>query len=507
MALDPRIALGVQPMPDPMQAAGRAMQLKSLLTQQDMQAMQLADAQRQQKERQVIGDAFRGALGADGNIDRTRMLSSLATSGLGHHIPAYQKQFMETDKAATDIANTRGQIDERAFKMRRDQLGEVNKATAALLMRPAIEHRDVIDMVVGLVHQGIITPEMGGATVQQLPSHPAQLRQFLMQQAMRGVETAKALELMTPKYEKVDTGGEVRFVDTNAWTNPNPQALPKTMTPGEVATDARGRQANAIAAGNLAVSRDRLAWDKTRPPAGTFVDTSGGLVFGNPRDGTYRPATPVGMPGAAQPEAGQTAAPGVAAAPTRAADFGQPALGKPKVQLDAEVKTLEREKAMQNAASVAADALAVIDKAIAHPGRAISTGGTSLLMADRIPGTDAADFRAVRKQIEGKAFLQAFETLKGGGQITEIEGRKATEAIARLDVAQSDEEYLQALNDLRDVVARGYERATGQPYPVQRAAAAGAAAGAQRINNDAEFDALPSGAEFIGPDGKRRRKP
>jgi hypothetical protein len=29
----------------------------------------------------------------------------------------------------------------------------------------------------------------------------------------------------------------------------------------------------------------------------------------------------------------------------------------------------------------------------------------------------------------------------------------------------------------------------------------------QRVTTDAEFDALPSGAEFIGPDGKRRRKP
>lgn len=31
--------------------------------------------------------------------------------------------------------------------------------------------------------------------------------------------------------------------------------------------------------------------------------------------------------------------------------------------------------------------------------------------------------------------------------------------------------------------------------------------GAQPIKSDAEYDALPSGAEFIGPDGKRRKKP
>ena len=31
--------------------------------------------------------------------------------------------------------------------------------------------------------------------------------------------------------------------------------------------------------------------------------------------------------------------------------------------------------------------------------------------------------------------------------------------------------------------------------------------GAKRINGDADYDALPSGATFIGPDGKTRRKP
>jgi len=34
-----------------------------------------------------------------------------------------------------------------------------------------------------------------------------------------------------------------------------------------------------------------------------------------------------------------------------------------------------------------------------------------------------------------------------------------------------------------------------------------AGSGPKKIQNDSEYDALPSGAEFIGPDGKRRRKP
>lgn len=56
-------------------------------------------------------------------------------------------------------------------------------------------------------------------------------------------------------------------------------------------------------------------------------------------------------------------------------------------------------------------------------------------------------------QLSGGAFLQAFESLKGGGQITEIEGKKATDALARLsNLKQSDAGYMQALKDFRTEV-------------------------------------------------------
>jgi hypothetical protein len=64
-------------------------------------------------------------------------------------------------------------------------------------------------------------------------------------------------------------------------------------------------------------------------------------------------------------------------------------------------------------------------------------------------------------QLKGQAFLTAFEQLKGGGQITEIEGRKATDAIIRLQQYQSEEDFAQALKDLRDIVQTGLNRARG----------------------------------------------
>jgi hypothetical protein len=73
-------------------------------------------------------------------------------------------------------------------------------------------------------------------------------------------------------------------------------------------------------------------------------------------------------------------------------------------------------------------------------------------------GTPQANADARLKQLEGKAFLQAFETLKGGGQVTQVEGEKATAAIARLQRSQSPAAFREALRDLKNVVRAAAER-------------------------------------------------
>lgn len=117
----------------------------------------------------------------------------------------------------------------------------------------------------------------------------------------------------------------------------------------------------------------------------------------------------------------------------------------------------DNEQGFGQAEATANEVLGVIDKAINHPGREYATGLSSMLPI--VAGTDAADFNAVLDQIKGQTFLQAFQSLKGGGAITEVEGTKATQAIARLERAQSEKEFLQSLQDLRGIVANGVERA------------------------------------------------
>lgn len=150
----------------------------------------------------------------------------------------------------------------------------------------------------------------------------------------------------------------------------------------------------------------------------------------------------------------------------------------------------------------------LIDMALNHPGLSSAVGWQGMIPDMAIPaGTEAADFMSVLDQLKGKAFLEAFESLKGGGAITEREGEAATKAMARLSRAQSEEAFKQSLQEFKGVLdsvsarARAKAGVSGQTQqpPVQQQPA--------QPTTRAEYDALPSGATFRAPDGTIRRKP
>jgi hypothetical protein len=128
-------------------------------------------------------------------------------------------------------------------------------------------------------------------------------------------------------------------------------------------------------------------------------------------------------------------------------------------QVKADVKSVEQRKSALDSGNYMFN---LLDQAIKHPGRATSTGLSGTIdPRNYLPGTNATNFKALLDQIKGSAFLQAFENLKGGGQITQIEGEKATNAIARLQTAQSDEEFVKALKEFQGIIGKGVERLGG----------------------------------------------
>lgn len=227
-----------------------------------------------------------------------------------------------------------------------------------------------------------------------------------------------------------------------------------------------------------------------------------------PRSGPVRVPTAAEKAGAsevARLEAQQRFLPDELAMRTQAAI--QQAGGSAQARGEAEAR-LEAIQGLPRVMQESNNAINLIDKALSHPGLATAVGASGRTdPRNYIPGTDATDFRVLLDQIKGGTFLQAFQSLKGGGAITEVEGTKAEQAIARLNRDQSEAAFRQSLQDLRDVAQAAITRAQtkaqaagGAPAPMQPQGAP------RQIQSAAEYNALPSGALFIAPDGTQRRK-
>ena len=100
-----------------------------------------------------------------------------------------------------------------------------------------------------------------------------------------------------------------------------------------------------------------------------------------------------------------------------------------------------------------------IDGILNDPALAWSTGMLSFTQA--LPGTPMRRVGGRVKQLDGQAFLQAMDGLRGTGQITEVEGTKGTQAIGRLDSAQSEQDYRNALGEIRSILSEAAKRPEG----------------------------------------------
>lgn len=112
-----------------------------------------------------------------------------------------------------------------------------------------------------------------------------------------------------------------------------------------------------------------------------------------------------------------------------------------------------------------------IDSVIGDTNRDNITGWQQMFPFGYLPYSPSGqDSHARIEQLQGQAFLQAFNDLRGGGQITEAEGRKASDALARLsNLGQSDAGYRVALDDARkeihDLMNVARQKAGQQPVP------------------------------------------
>ncbi len=141
-----------------------------------------------------------------------------------------------------------------------------------------------------------------------------------------------------------------------------------------------------------------------------------------------------------------------------------------QARIAAKAKEIDAQTSSQSDLPAALDKgqymLDVIDAAKNSRGLSESVGGMFGLQgrqAELFPLTEGQrQFAPIAEQLRGASFLEAYNSLKGGGAISEAEGKKAEQAIARLQQYQSEGDFVAALNELRGVVAKGMERAKGK---------------------------------------------
>ena len=168
--------------------------------------------------------------------------------------------------------------------------------------------------------------------------------------------------------------------------------------------------------------------------------------------------------------------------------------------------------ALQATESLVAD----IDSLLADPGLPKVTGP----LGSYIPNVFADATRAKSRidQILGKTFLQAFESLKGAGPVTDKEGDEAKRAMNRLlSTDMDDSDYVDAITDFRKQVGKLYglaqeragippeQRKTISPLKPLKGGDDGDAP--VQVSSPEEAMQLPPGTKFITPDGREKVRP
>lgn len=132
-----------------------------------------------------------------------------------------------------------------------------------------------------------------------------------------------------------------------------------------------------------------------------------------------------------------------------------------------------------------------------------------------IAGSDAADLQTKIERLKAKGGLAELVKLKNNGvSLTPVSNTDLTNAqtsFANFDKLQSDVQAIETFKNVATSMQKAIDEAAARYndydslYDVPGTSAQ--QQGPARVTDDNGYNALPSGTEFIGPDGVRRRKP
>ncbi len=438
MALNTNIALGVRPieLANPLAQYGQLAQIQSAQQANRLGQMQMAEYERARTEEEGLRNYLSGA-DLTATETRNALMSKFGKSGR-----EFAKGLTELDKVRTEESARKAKLAIDKTSMYRDAVMNINSPAEAIEFMK-LQAND---------------PDMAGTPISRMPlmkvlsSIPQDPVGFETWKKQTALGMTKFVEQNKPQFFQQDLGGVKTVIGIpglggNATTvTGSTQAV--TMTP------AQEREARDSAI-RIKQEGERIGLEGRR----VAVMEENSRRDKDPEfQRTMAAAKATGEAIAKNDVAAKQALPKIISDAQLALNVVDQMVGKQEVR-DKNGKLIQAATAP-------------------HPGFQDAVGATWKPGARFVPGTNAASFQALQDQVEGTAFLSAFEALKGGGAISEKEGEKATAARMRMRLAQNEEEYVKAAREFQEIVRTGVQNA-------QRKAGAGAAPAASTGNIDA----------------------
>jgi hypothetical protein len=399
-AINQMIARGVDPIQvqSPVNQLAQIEQIRSAQQTNMLRQEQMAALQREREQLQTLNRLYGEAYNpTTGRVDETKLYSGLAQGGLGSQIPGLQKAELERRKTGFATSKEESEAILKRLDVKRTQL--VGVTTPAEYVNWALSSFD--DPILGpALRADGSSPEKVMERINQVAQQPNALQNLIEESKLGSDEYARLVkdragQQITVRGQNIQAGTQQR----GAWSRHSSR---KQRGAGQDITEQRER--DLTLAENQAAAKARgkkLAENKVEA---------------------------------------ERALPGAIATAEQTLTLIDEMIGDARVSKDG--KKWEVPKGGRDPAEGFTDYVG-----LGFPGERF------------LEGSDAASYERRQLQIEGKTFLEAFESLRGGGAITEVEGAKGQQAISRMNKAQSEVEYVKAARELQEVVRKGVERA------------------------------------------------
>jgi hypothetical protein len=419
-AINEMIARGVDPIQvqSPVNQLAQIEQIRSaqqtnMLRQEQMAALQ-RDREQLQTLNRLYGEAYNPTTG---RVDETKLYSGLAQGGLGSQIPGLQKAELERRKTGFATSKEQSEAILKRLDVKRTQLDGVSTPDA--YVNWALSSFD--DPLLGPTLREIgSTPEKVMERINQAAQQPNALQNLIEESKLGSDKFAqlvkdRAGQQITVRGQDIQAGTTQRGQDIQAGTTQRGQDI-------QAGTTRRGQDITAETTRRAQDITDRRERDLTLAENQAAAKARGKVIAENKVEA-------------------ERALPGAIATAEQTDALIDDMIGDARVSKDGKKWEVPE------------------GKRAPAPGFESYVGMTLMPFARFAEGSPAASFERRQLQIEGKTFLEAFESLRGGGAITEVEGAKGQQAISRMNKAQSEVEYVKAARELQEVVRKGVERA------------------------------------------------